>query len=71
MTHIVGRQDRSEFIRDSTEAWRRGAVLDKMGSQLVPARPRGVLRARHSVFNALDDQRQLEIARALNGRPSS
>jgi hypothetical protein len=29
-------------------------------------RPRGITRASHRAMNALDDQRQLEVARRLN-----
>ncbi|MBC7434704.1 MAG: hypothetical protein H7332_01390 [Bdellovibrionales bacterium] len=68
MTRIVGNQNRSEFILDPSEAWARGRVLDQMLlAGRVPAR-RGVTRATHKVFNAMDDQRQLDQARLLNGR---
>ena len=66
MTRIVGHQNRSEFILDPAEALRRGAVLDQLGPQVLPPRPRGVMRAKHAQFNAIDDQRQLEQARLLN-----
>jgi hypothetical protein len=66
MTRIVGTQDRSEFILDPAQAWRRGAALDQMWPSLLPPQPRGVMRATHRVFNALDDQRQLEQARLVN-----
>ena len=67
MTHLVGRQLRTEFILDPAQALRRGAMLDRMGRTLLPRRPRGVMRGPHHFFNALDDQHQLEIARRLNG----
>jgi hypothetical protein len=66
MTRTVGHQDRTEFIFDPAEAWRRGRVLDRMLSQALPLRPRGVLRGTHAMFNALDDEWRLEIARRLN-----
>ena len=66
MTRVVGNQNRNEFILNPAEALRRGAVLDQMGPQTLPLRPRGVTRAPHRMFNALDDQRQLEQARLLN-----
>lgn len=66
MTRRVGSQERDEFIRDPVEAWRRGRVLDAMLASLPPVAPRGVRRARHEVFNSLDDALQLERARALN-----
>jgi hypothetical protein len=71
MTRVVGTQNRSEFILDPEEALRRGAVLDKFGPQILARRPRGVTRAKHTVFNAIDDQRQLELARLLNPAPKA
>jgi hypothetical protein len=68
MTRIVGTQDRSEFILDPAEALRRGRVLDRMLAGAAPARPHGVMRAPHRVFNELDDRRQVEAARHLNPR---
>jgi hypothetical protein len=68
MTRIVGTQNRSEFILNPVEAWKRGRVLDKM---LMSARlplVRQVLRAKHAALNRWDDARSLEIARKLNGR---
>jgi hypothetical protein len=71
MTRIVGTQNRSEFILDPVEAWHRGRALDHMlATAVIPVR-RGVLRAPHSVFNQIDDLRQLEQARLLNGPPTS
>jgi hypothetical protein len=66
MTRIVGNQNRSEFILDPVEAWKRGRVLDKM---LMSARlpvVRQVLRAKHKDFNIIDDARALEVLRKLN-----
>jgi hypothetical protein len=68
MTRIVGRRDRSEWITDPSEAWRRGRRLDAMLSAARIAPPRGVLRADHRTMNRLDDERQLEAARRLNRR---
>ena len=66
MTRIVGTQIRTEFILDPVEAWQRGRVLDQMlAAARIPVE-RGVWRAPHRVFNAIDDARQLEQARLLN-----
>ncbi len=67
MTRIVGERNRSEFILDPAEALRRGRVLDAMLRAAAPSRPRGVLRASHAELNAMDDRRQLDAARRLNG----
>ena len=67
MTRIVGTQDRSEFILDPVVAWHRGRALDRMLAGVRPQRPRGVFRAAHHVFNLIDDSRDLEQARRLNG----
>ena len=57
MTRIVGTQNRTEFILDSVEAWRRGRVLDQMlASARIPVE-RGVRRAPHHLFNGIDDAR--------------
>lgn len=66
MTRIVGKQNRSEFVLDPQEALRRGALLDKWGPQVLPPRPHGVTRGKHSYFNLIDDERQLAQARLLN-----
>ncbi len=71
MTRIVGTQNRSEFILDPAQALRRGALLDSMGPNVLPPRPRGVTRATHRAFNALDDLRQLQQARLLNASSPS
>jgi hypothetical protein len=67
MTRIVGTQNRDEFIRDPVEAWHRGRVLDQMLAGVRPPIKRGVMRASHQVFNQMDDLKQLEQARVLNG----
>ncbi len=67
MTRTVGTQLRTEFILDPTEAWHRGRALDQMLAATRLPRPRGVQRAAHEVFNQIDDLRQLEQARVLNG----
>ena len=70
MTRIVGTQNRNEFILDPVEAWHRGRVLDRMlAAARIPV-DRGVTRAPHRVFNAMDDARQLEQARRLNSPPA-
>ncbi|UUZ76146.1 hypothetical protein LP414_33065 [Polaromonas sp. P1(28)-13] len=52
------------------EAWHRGRALDQMlAAARVPV-SRGVQRAPHHVFNAIDDLRQLEQARLLNSLPA-
>ena len=66
MTRIVGGRDRSEFVLDRGEAWRRGRVLDRMLAHALPPHARGVIRATHAEFNRLDDLRALEAARRLN-----
>jgi hypothetical protein len=68
MTHLVGTQDRSEFILDPAEALRRGRVLDRMLAGAGIGRPHGVTRATHRIFNEMDDRRQVEAARRLNRR---
>ena len=70
MTHLVGNQVRTEFILDPAQALRRGARLERMARTLPSPRPHGVMRAPHHVFNALDDQRQLDRPRLVNGRSS-
>ena len=66
MTRIVGSQNRTEFILDPVEAWHRGRVLDQMlAAARIPVE-RGVRRAPHHVFNAIDAARQHEHARRLN-----
>ncbi len=67
MTRIVGTQNRSEFILDPVEAWHRGRALDQMLAAARIPMPRGVQHALHHVFNQIDDARQLEQARLLNG----
>ncbi len=66
MTRIAGRQDRSEFILDPVEAWRRGRILDRMLAQAAAPHPRGVFRGTHAELDRLDAERRLETARLLN-----
>ncbi len=68
MVRIVGTQHRTQFVLDPAEALRRGRALDRMLSSAGAPVPRGVVRAPHRVFNELDDQRQLQATRRLNGR---
>lgn len=67
MTRIIGTQNRSEFILDPVEAWHRGRALDQMLAAARIPMLRGVQHALHHVFNQIDDARQLEQARLLNG----
>ncbi len=67
MTRVVGTQPREEFTFDPELAWRRGRLLDAMLAGASLPLPHGVHRARHEVFNAMDDKRQLDQARLLNG----
>ena len=67
MTRIVGTQNRDEFILDPVEAWHRGRTLDQMLAATRLPTKRGVMRAPHHVFNQIDDLRQLDQARLLNG----
>lgn len=66
MDRIVGTKNRSEFVRDPAEAWRRGREIDRMLSGARPPYPRGVWRATHAELNRMDDVRALEIARRIN-----
>ena len=66
MTRIVGSRGRDEFTLDPTEAWRRGRAIDRMLSAAARPVERGVTKAPHRHFNAIDDRRQLEQARLLN-----
>lgn len=66
MTRIVGNQNRTEFVLDPVEAWRRGRDLDRMLAFAVPIRPRGVTRATFAEFERLEKLRRLDIARQLN-----
>lgn len=66
MTRIVGNRNRSEFILDPVQALRQGAMVDAMLASACLPWPRGITRASHRAMNALDDQRQLEVARRLN-----
>ena len=67
MTRIVGSQNRDEFVLDPVEAWHRGRLLDNMLAATRLPIKHGVMRAPHHVFNQIDDLRQLEQARVLNG----
>ncbi len=68
MNQIVGKQNRSEFILDPVEAWKRGRVLDAMLKATQPPVKPQVLRGTHTEMNRWDDARALEVARKLNGR---
>lgn len=66
MTRVVGKKNRSEFVLDPVEAWRRGRELDAMLKSALPPHPRGVFRATHAEFERRDALRRVEIARRLN-----
>ncbi len=66
MTKLVGTMDRSEFVTDPAEAWRRGRALDRRLAAAVAPHTRGVIRATHTELNRRDDLRALEIARLIN-----
>ncbi|MGB9150147.1 MAG: hypothetical protein WCB36_07855 [Burkholderiales bacterium] len=68
MNRIVGNQNRSEYILDPVEAWKRGRVLGKMLKATQPPIKCQILRGTHAQFNAWDDAHALEVARKLNGR---
>ena len=65
---IIGSLPRDEVVADPAEALRRGRVLDQMLNSARPPRPRGVTRGSHAMFQAMDEQRMIAIARALNQR---
>ena len=64
--HLVGKQQRQEFILDIEEAMRRGAQLDSMlllgGIPRVP----GVRRMTQEQMNAEDEARSMQMARLVN-----
>ena len=64
--HLVGKQQRQEFILDIEEAMRRGAQLDSM--LLLGGIPRapGVRRMTQEQMNAEDQTRGLQMARLVN-----
>ena len=64
---IVGNRNRSEFEPDPVLAYRRGKALDAMLRTAAPKVVPGVTRGSHAYFNRLDDERQMRIARVLNG----
>lgn len=68
MTRVVGTRDRTEFVLDAVQAWRRGRDLDSMLASAGPEPVRGVLRATHAELNRIDDMRALAAARRLNAR---
>ena len=64
----IGNFPRDEIVIDPTEALRRGRVLDQMLKNTRPRVPHGVTRGTHAMFQAMDEQRMIAIARALNRR---
>ena len=63
---IVGTQNRSEIELDPVKAYRRGRELDALLPRTAPPVVRGVTRGSHAHCNRIDDERQRQIARALN-----
>lgn len=66
MVKMVGTMDRTEFVLDTAEAWRRGRDLDRILAAAAVPHPRGVFRATHAELNRMDDRRALEAARRLD-----
>ena len=64
----IGNLPRDEIVIDPVEAMRRGRVLDRMLKSALPPVPRGVTRGTHAMFQALDEQRMIAVARKVNGR---
>lgn len=62
----VGSQNRTEFERNPTMAWRRGVALDAMLRAALPARAHGVWRLTHKQMNRLDLARQVVQAGKVN-----
>ena len=58
--------NRTEFVLEPAEAWRRGRALGRLLSAAAPPYNRGVLRATHAELNRLDERRAVEVARRLN-----
>ena len=58
--------NRTEFVLEPAEAWRRGRALDRLLSAAALPYHRGVLRATHAELNRLDERRALDVARRLN-----
>ena len=63
---VIGKKQRSEFVFDRQEAWRRALAVDAQLLPLIPAHPRGVFRMSHSEFNRMDDDRMAAVARRIN-----
>ena len=62
----IGNLPRDEIVLDPLEALRRGRVLDLMLKGALPRVPRGVTRGTHAIFQAMDEQRMVNIAKKLN-----
>lgn len=71
MGKVVGTRNRTEFLTDAAEAWRRGRDLDRILAAAAVPYPRGVFRATHAELNRMDDLRALEAARRLNSPGTS
>jgi hypothetical protein len=66
MTRIVGNQPRDEFELDPHKSWSRIREMDRLFHGVNDPIPKGVYRASHVFFNAMDDARALAQARKLN-----
>jgi hypothetical protein len=66
MTRIVGNQPRDEFELDPLKRWSRMHEMDRLLHGVNDPIPKGVYRASHAFFNAMDDARALTQARKLN-----
>ena len=63
---IVGTQNRSEIELDPVKAYRRARAMDALLRGTAAPVARGVTRGTHEYFNRIDDERQRQIACALN-----
>ena len=62
----IGNLPRDEIVIDPAEALRRGRLLDQMLKSARISIPLGVTRGTHAMFQALDEQRMIVIAKKLN-----
>ena len=66
---VIGpRKNDTEFELDPVRAWRRARAMDAQLKGSLPPHPRGIFRGPHSMFNAMDRERELQIARRVNGQ---
>ena len=62
----IGNAPRDEIVVDPVEAMLRGRVLDLMLKGSLPPVSRGVTRGTHAMFQAMDEQRMVDVAKKLN-----